>query len=238
MIQARNAICVIIILSSILFAWQPQVLGQNHTSLSFRVNYIYRSAGRGELKPISEGSILNSGDHYKIVFTPNQYCHVYIFQVDSSGQIFQLFPMDAFKDVQVYNINPVMAGRKYILPAADKAFVLDETTGTERIYFIGSTVESIELMKLTDKASTKAPSAENRANLSHSRYNDEPTNQSRETPQEKLERFFKERGVVLVNGPEKVSLKWENQEDIFTVFEKRLLNVCSGCVQTIRFIHK
>jgi hypothetical protein len=97
-----------------------------HSSLSFEVNYVYRKAGVGELKTINNGDSLQSGDHYKIVFNPDKDCYVYIFQVDSSGQVFQLFPMDNFRGVRVNNLNPVRHGKTYVLPSPDKAFVLDQ----------------------------------------------------------------------------------------------------------------
>ena len=53
--------------------------------LSFDINYVYRKGGVGELRTIKNGDTLKSGDHYKIVFTPDKDCYVYIFQVDSSG---------------------------------------------------------------------------------------------------------------------------------------------------------
>ena len=91
-------------------------------SLSFQINYVFRPAGVGELKAINNGDILRSGDHYKIIFTPDKDCYVYIFQVDSTGHFLQLFPMKSFKGVRVDNTNPVRQGTTYTLPSADKAY--------------------------------------------------------------------------------------------------------------------
>jgi hypothetical protein len=57
--------------------------------LNFKLNYVYRPGGKGDLKPLIEGSKLNSGDHYKIKFTPAEDSYVYIFQVDSSQAIYR-----------------------------------------------------------------------------------------------------------------------------------------------------
>ena len=46
----------------------------NSSLLSFEINYVYRTAGVGELKTIKNGDTLKSGDHYKIVFTPDKDC--------------------------------------------------------------------------------------------------------------------------------------------------------------------
>ena len=70
---------------------------------SFQVNYFYRERQTGQFKPIVNGTTLHSGDHYKIVFTPDADAYVYIFQIDSKSQIFQLFPMREFKGVRVNN---------------------------------------------------------------------------------------------------------------------------------------
>lgn len=104
--------------------------------LNFQVDYVYRANGRGDLKPLTEGSVLHSGDYYKIQFTPTENCYVYIFQKDSSGKVYQLFPMLGFKGVAVVNRNPVRAGDAYHIPAKDKAFELDNQKGREAIYVL------------------------------------------------------------------------------------------------------
>ena len=113
--------------------------------LSFNVNYVYRPKGKGDLRPIKKGDILKTGDHYKIIFSPDKESYVYIFQLDSSGQVFQLFPMKGFKGAGADNLNPVKNGKTYILPAANKAFTLDKQTGLERIYFVASKERDTEL---------------------------------------------------------------------------------------------
>ena len=94
---------------------------------------------------------LHTGDHYKITFTPDKDAYVYIFQADSSGQMFQLFPMEDLKGVRVDNFNPVRTGQQVVLPAPDKAFRLDDKTGTERIYFIASVQPNAEIEALYDE---------------------------------------------------------------------------------------
>ncbi|MGR9107450.1 MAG: hypothetical protein ACU843_11030, partial [Gammaproteobacteria bacterium] len=62
--------------------------------LDFQVNYLYRPGGQGEPRPIENGTVLQSGDHYKIQFTPKENSYVYIFQLDSTDKIYELFPME------------------------------------------------------------------------------------------------------------------------------------------------
>jgi hypothetical protein len=114
-------------------------------NLAFQVNYVYRPGGAGELKAFGNGDTLRSGDHYKIILKPDETCYIYIYQVDSAGQVFQLFPMSEFKGVKVNNENPAMKGRNYVLPAPDKSFKLDKQVGKERIYLIASRDPNPEL---------------------------------------------------------------------------------------------
>ena len=58
---------------------------------AFKLNFFYRESAGGPSKPILPGSVLHSGDHYKIVFTPHRNGYVYLFQVDSHGQFFSYF---------------------------------------------------------------------------------------------------------------------------------------------------
>ena len=105
-------------------------------ALNFSVQYFYRTPGQQTLKPLTDGSMLRSGDHYKIQFTPDENCYVYIFQVDSTNTIYPLFPVNDFNGLAATHRNPVRAGATYHLPAEEKSFFLDQNTGTEIIYFL------------------------------------------------------------------------------------------------------
>ncbi|MBE9562573.1 MAG: hypothetical protein IMF12_06900, partial [Proteobacteria bacterium] len=52
--------------------------------LDFKINYVYRSSGKGNPKTLNNDGVLHSGDYYKIIFTPTENCYVYIFQLDSA----------------------------------------------------------------------------------------------------------------------------------------------------------
>jgi len=102
---------------------------------AFSISYTYRPNGQGQPKPLINGSILHSGDHYKLTFTPPAKSYVYVLQNDSV-KVDCLFPMADFKGVIVNNYNPVDGDKTYVIPAEDKFFKLDRQTGTESIYFI------------------------------------------------------------------------------------------------------
>jgi hypothetical protein len=193
------------------------------SALSFEVNYVYRTAGVGELKTITNGDTLKSGDHYKIVFTPDKDCFVYIFQVDSSGQVFQLFPMESFRGVQVNQFNPVKQGKKYVLPSPDKAFLLDKKVGIERLYFIASRDENKELESLYAELTT----AVKRKNFSGVK-----------DTRSKLDKYFTRRGIKVVPSKQSTKVPWRETGDVFSVISQRLENLSSDSLHKLEFIHK
>lgn len=106
------------------------------SNVAVQVHYFYRPADQMSFRPLLDGGVLHSGDYYQIRFTPEQDGYAYIFQIDSSGQIYLLFPSQGGDVPQVSNVNPVQAGVGYFLPAADEAFQLDEQVGHEQIRFL------------------------------------------------------------------------------------------------------
>ncbi|MCP5195656.1 MAG: DUF4384 domain-containing protein [Gammaproteobacteria bacterium] len=193
-------------------------------ALNFKINYVYRPGGQGALKPLVDGSVLNSGDHYKIQFTPAEDSYVYIFQVDSTKAMFRLFPMASFGDVKVNNLNPVKAGSTYHLPAKDKSFKLDENVGSEAILFLAFRQPNQELEQQYEalvkarlsRDSSKANNLQNAINTS-----------------------FKTRGLAgIVDDPAKktTTVSWTATES-FTVPVQRLDNLCDDCISMINFEH-
>jgi hypothetical protein len=195
-----------------------------HSSvLSFEVNYVYRTAGAGELKKIKNGDTLTSGDHYKIVFTPDKDCFVYIFQVDSSGQVFQLFPMESFRGARVNQFNPVKQGKKYVLPSPDKAFVLDKKVGIERMYFIASREQNKELESLYEELTT-AITRKNSSEVKDTRG--------------KLNKYFTRRGIKVVSSNQSTQVPWRETGDVFSVMSQRLENLGADSIHVVEFVHQ
>ncbi len=190
----------------------------------FEVNYVYRPGGKGPLEPLTEGAILESGDHYKIQFTPREDSFVYIFQIDASGEIFQLFPMRSFKGVAVDNQNPVEAGTAYVLPAPDKAFRLDDRVGTESIYFLASR-DAIEELENGYEALTQARQ-ENDSTLA-------------DELQAQLANSLISRGLAdIVPDPDETIAKVPWLEDILPVAGRRLDDLCDHEAGRITFEHR
>jgi len=111
----------------------------------FNIKYFYRHEGSDQIEPLTNNHILYSGDDYQIRFSSRQTSYVYIFQRDSSSNIYRLFPMKSFKGVTMNQFNPVQPGITYIVPGKHKWFYLDEQIGKETIYFIASEQPKPEL---------------------------------------------------------------------------------------------
>ena len=195
--------------------------------LVFKINYLYRPGGQGEFRNLTKGSVLRSGDHYKIIFTPTEDCYVYIFQVDSANKIYRLFPMESFGGVMVDNFNPVDAGKTYYIPAESKSFVLDLQTGTEKIYFLGSYQRDRELEEQYQRAFV--------------------AQQQKQGVEEQLEQIdqllrhaMEVKGLadVMSDPVETERMTWEEEGQTFSVLQQRLENMCDGCVHVLTFEHK
>lgn len=195
--------------------------------LLFKVNYVYRSGGKGDFEKLTSGSVLHSGDHYKIIFTSTEECYVYIFQVDSANKIYRLFPMKSFGGVTVNNFNPVQARKTYYIPAEKKSFILDQQTGTEKIYFLSSRERDLQLEEQYEQY------------LEAQR---EKTDF--EVQLDQLDHLLeyamevKGRGDLVFDPAETKTDTWEEAGQTFSVLQERLENMCDGCVYVLTFEHQ
>jgi len=99
--------------------------------LGLQTAVIYRPGKLGETVLISGGK-LTSGEKYKIVVEPEQDCYLYVFQRDSEGRLFPIFPR---ADRQDDLTNPVQGKVTYEFPGNGRYFFLDQRKGREHIYF-------------------------------------------------------------------------------------------------------
>ncbi len=202
---------------------------QQAQALQFDVAYFYRTGGQGELKPLENGAVLQSGDHYKIVFTPKQDAYVYIYQTDASEQVWQLFPMQEMKGVVVNHVNPVKAGQTYTLPAEKKSFFLDTQIGEEVLYFV-ATAQPDEQLEAAYKA------------LQEQRK--QPASPQLQVVSRGVVGQIRSRGPGgIANDPSaqaKVKVETEDGQ-IFVLNQQQLLGLCGserGCVNVLRFAHR
>lgn len=194
--------------------------------LYFKINHVYRSQGKGPFNVLENGSTIQSGDHYKIIFTPNQDCYVYIFQVDSANMVYSLFPMEQFGKLTLNNLNPIKAGQTYYIPAEEKSFILDNQTGTERIYFLASFERDPEL---------------------EAEYQRTVETQKQRNIEEQLRQIdrllnyaidLRGEAEIIVEPDTHATTSWQEEGHTFSVLQHRLENMCDGCVHVLTFTHQ
>ncbi len=194
-------------------------LSSDTAYLSFDINFVYRVKADIEFQPLTEDSVLHSGDYYKIIFTPKQDSYVYIFQIDSSGKIYRLFPMKRFDGVTVDNFNPLKAGRTYYIPAEYQSFILDEQTGIERIYFLSSQKRdaALEVPIQGDNVSDELAIID-----------------------QLLELAERSKGIASVasDPAETEEVIWQEGDRQYSVLRERLQDMCDGCVYELIFEHQ
>ena len=196
----------------------------DNKALRFQVSYVYRAGGEGAMKTLKSGATLHSGDHYKIQFTSEQDAYVYIFQIDSSGAVYQLYPMRDFKGVVVNSSNPVKAGVSYYVPSAHQSFELDRQTGTEKLYFLAFAQSNPTFETIAEQLWNAQKT--NNALLATATATDFAGEVNLRGP------------VKIVADPAKrVQVSWSANE-IFEMPLQRLDDLCATCVNTIEFIHK
>jgi len=189
--------------------------------LSFQTAFVCRPGGTGKPAAFSNRATLRSGDYYKIIVKPDEDCYLYVFQADSSGQFYQLFPVGQFKGVTINSTNPLQRCITRTIPADDKSFVLDRKTGTERICIAASRTRNRELENLYAEI-TRAGSQE----------------QAMAASRQMGQYFSRQRGVAAVVSDEPLQVQWKESGDIFSVISQRLEKVCKDCVYVMEFYHR
>ena len=124
------------------------------TPLSVDVAFVYVPAGDDRLLPLDNGAALKSGDHYKIIIKPDTDCFLYLFQVDSAGRLYMLFPLD---DQGLTTANPVRTDTPYTLPGPEESFILDNQTGSEKIFLLATREKDPVVEQLSRYFTEKTP---------------------------------------------------------------------------------
>lgn len=91
-----------------------------------------------------DGSVMSSGDVFKINFLANRDAYVYVLYYDSMGGAYMLFPSS-----ETYYASRIKANSTIVLPGGeDEWYELDENTGKETFYFIASIEPLADIEKL------------------------------------------------------------------------------------------
>lgn len=97
-----------------------------------------------------------SGGGFQLRITATDTCYLYVFHIDSRDNVSQLFPNpEASKE-----LNPLAAGRAYLIPQGSKSFVLDRNAGSETLHFVGSRWPAKDVEALFDRVRTARQPAE------------------------------------------------------------------------------
>ena len=97
-------------------------------------------------KELTPDIILTSRDPYYMTVNPSHTCYLYVFQVDSKGNINIIHPNREYSPSD----NPILPGPLKV-PHGSKWFFLDETKGMETIYLVATRFENRRLANLTTK---------------------------------------------------------------------------------------
>jgi len=119
---------------TVVNTFQPFSEKEIPISVKSRVTY-RRGRETSELQP---GEALTARDNYAVSFNANEKCHVYVFQIGTDSEVFQLFPNSSYHQ----KTNPVEAGTQYRVPdRPDQWLYLDDNKGDEEIVILASPTE-------------------------------------------------------------------------------------------------
>jgi len=210
----------------------PAIAGQDETPLQIEF-HAFADTG-GKVVSLQKGMTMKSGDYYGFAFKANQDCFVYIFQIDSSGAINQLFPMESYGKYSLQNRNPVAKGKQYIIPRNDLWFYLDSKVGEEKIILIGSRTALTDLETQFQSYSNSSkqiiasvPQVQPSADLADSKT--------------KLFELFKHRGVTVVEDKtEKISMTTQGGQAVSPSLSGKLMSSQPGVLvdDSLTFWHK
>lgn len=117
--------------------------------LQMKMQFVYQDE-KGQPKPLTNESVLKSGQRLGVDFRPESDCFVYIFWWDQTGQVWKMFPNPKYGDATAR----VTGGKKYQLPSKQGEahwYVLNNTPGMETIYFVASRERNQKLESLYEQ---------------------------------------------------------------------------------------
>ena len=146
--------------------------------------------------------------------------YVYIFQIDSANKIARLFPPKDYADANSDNHNPVRLGQKYVVPAQNRSFQLDDQVGRETIYFIIRT-ERDPMLETQYEALILAQNDSNQTLLIRNEW----------------DQAMKLRAPEATLAPDTLVTS-PQQSQQFVPTSPDLKNLCDGCVYIVNFEHR
>ncbi len=190
--------------------------------LSFQLNYFFQQDGSDNIRKLRNNEELNPRDTYKICFTPDQDCYVYIFTIVNELYVHQLFPSSSLA-ANTGLINPVKKGRTYVLPSDTTPYVLGPKE-TVSVYFMAGSKRNTELERKYSLLQTTG-SYGNRKFEKINRYI--------------LRKMLRKsvRNIPLVTSNKQIILSWEASEKKYSFPVRRINNLCDECSTVIKFLN-
>lgn len=137
-----------------VWAGVPPATGSTRPALQFEI--LAQREGADSLVAVQDGDPLRSRvDLYVLTAQPTTPGHLYVFQIDSSGAVYWLFPRNATCEEST-GANPVSPGRIEI-PGSGRGLMLDDVTGDERVCAVFSNARWPELEERLEAAAGNGP---------------------------------------------------------------------------------
>lgn len=87
---------------------------------------------------IESGDTIKESDNYRIHIFSEKVCYMYIFQIDSRGQLFWIFPKNSGNIEFSSGSNPIASKSWNSIPGSKEWYQLDDKKGVEHIYIVQS----------------------------------------------------------------------------------------------------
>jgi len=124
--------------------------------LKLKVQFVWKSDDE-KVNPLTDESVLKSGQRVGCAFRAESDCYVYILWWDSTGNVKRVFPNPQLTD----GTGEAKGGHTYWLPTRGGKYwyVLDKTVGEETIYFVASRERNPKIEELYNKLISLSTSA-------------------------------------------------------------------------------
>jgi hypothetical protein len=130
---------------------EPMANAERLTPMNFQYTMFHRPSKTGITKKLNIGDEVKSGEGVKVDMRSSQEVFVYLFNIDSQGNVYVVFPNNDPKCGKLC-INPVTPNAKYEFPEnPDNFFELDDNKGKEEFLFLVFREENPELDSLVKK---------------------------------------------------------------------------------------
>ncbi|MFA6222224.1 MAG: DUF4384 domain-containing protein [Desulfomonilaceae bacterium] len=121
--------------------------------LNIKVQFVHKDDADQEY-PLTNESVLRSGQRVGLSFRPESDCYVYVLWWDSTGNVGRLFPNPKLTE----GTGEARAGQSYWLPSKGSKhwYVLDKNPGEETVYLVASRARNTKIENLYEKLASMA----------------------------------------------------------------------------------